>query len=949
MKLSTFRFVNVVILFMVLSLESCNDDLSYNTLSNRKVTFNITTQDEWTNVSSRSNGKESHDFNYLMDVYEAECKSASSQIYIHELCSTWNEKREDLNYGLMSRGTPIGRVSDISFAYITGYTDEIEDGNSCPDYMLNEEVEIKNSTFESDRYWPCDKTVSFYAFASNSKIVSPQSLLNTSTSVPKLSYTVPTSPNDQLDLMIAWNKRLSNSSNDGNVDLCFKHALTSVTFKLGKEFIGGHITGLEIKNIYSAGTLSFDIEQVNSCPSQVYTKENPWGGENPWDIDSESRKDYSVYIKSTDSDGISHDKGDETVINSNELTLMMLPQTFTSNDEAVVTVNFTDKFTESQGYFHVLTFKIKGKWEAGKSIVYELSTNPDFIKPELTVRLNGVESSDWSFPYTGCPNVDYDVVSVARIKKLGNTQVETVPLPWLLCDSYSVENIEECLKEYDKNPILNIGEWFKYNNNNRIIEILEEKPDNGTINHTFQQAKDYTINLASNLKHSSNIISGDNIDGFNTANCYIVNAPGKYCLPLIYGNAIKNGYINQDAYVHPANVFCDESISKFHDHLDEEIKTPYIKSQTNCNDPDARLVWQDVNGLIENIKIEGDYLFFEVSSEKIAQGNAIVAVTDSSGIIMWSWHIWVTDYILGQDDVSVTTKDAIDKNMHNFTFMGQNIGWCDGIPLVYPNRTENLCFVQYITESDKHQIIEETIKPIKINKEGGDKGMTGNCVFYQWGRKDPMPGGNYNNGVATDKKTYPIGSFTQIDITNMTVGKAIQNPNAFIIGYNGSWIDGIGQNHCRNSWDSGLNIIDDDDCDFKYYSDVIKTIYDPSPAGYKLPPPCAFNFYEKDHALKWDNESKEIIVKGISGNLKFPITGYRNRQNGKFRISKEESTIPCARYYTSGLASKVRKQGWHFCFTEISESESIKDNINPVLHYQGSYISTAMAIRPIKE
>ncbi len=35
----------------------------------------------------------------------------------------------------------------------------------------------------------------------------------------------------------------------------------------------------------------------------------------------------------------------------------------------------------------------------------------------------------------------------------------------------------------------------------------------------------------------------------NTANCYIINAPGRYSLPLVYGNAIKNGATNSSAYI----------------------------------------------------------------------------------------------------------------------------------------------------------------------------------------------------------------------------------------------------------------------------------------------------------------------------------------------------------------------------------------------------------------
>ena len=45
---------------------------------------------------------------------------------------------------------------------------------------------------------------------------------------------------------------------------------------------------------------------------------------------------------------------------------------------------------------------------------------------------------------------------------------------------------------------------------------------------------------------------------------------------------------------------------------------------------------------------------FDVDHSTIRQGNAVVAVLDASGMIMWSWHIWVTDYVPGDGLKKVT-------------------------------------------------------------------------------------------------------------------------------------------------------------------------------------------------------------------------------------------------------------------------------------------------------
>ena len=55
----------------------------------------------------------------------------------------------------------------------------------------------------------------------------------------------------------------------------------------------------------------------------------------------------------------------------------------------------------------------------------------------------------------------------------------------------------------------------------------------------------------------------------------------------------------------------------------------------------AKLVAEDTEGLIADITYEnGDII---VTPEVNKTGNAIVAVTDEDGTILWSWHLWVVE------------------------------------------------------------------------------------------------------------------------------------------------------------------------------------------------------------------------------------------------------------------------------------------------------------------
>jgi len=62
----------------------------------------------------------------------------------------------------------------------------------------------------------------------------------------------------------------------------------------------------------------------------------------------------------------------------------------------------------------------------------------------------------------------------------------------------------------------------------------------------------------------------------------------------------------------------------------------------------AELLWQDVTSLISKVSVDGDYLCFSVGT--FNPGNALIAVKDGNGNILWSWHIWATE-----DDLSGTT------------------------------------------------------------------------------------------------------------------------------------------------------------------------------------------------------------------------------------------------------------------------------------------------------
>lgn len=132
--------------------------------------------------------------------------------------------------------------------------------------------------------------------------------------------------------------------------------------------------------------------------------------------------------------------------------------------------------------------------------------------------------------------------------------------------------------------------------------------------------------------------------GGETANCYMINAPGYYSLPLVYGNARNN----PDAYKCSATVAANMAglvLIDFVAYDDKAIISPNIYE--NATVGDAVLIWQDSPDLVRNVRLDSQKqnLLFQIDREAINQGNAVVAVraNDRSKTILWSWHIWVTE------------------------------------------------------------------------------------------------------------------------------------------------------------------------------------------------------------------------------------------------------------------------------------------------------------------
>ena len=157
--------------------------------------------------------------------------------------------------------------------------------------------------------------------------------------------------------------------------------------------------------------------------------------------------------------------------------------------------------------------------------------------------------------------------------------------------------------------------------------------------------------------------------------------------------------------------------------------------------------------------------------EDFKEGNVVLAAKDENGSILWSWHIWLTD------------KPA-EQTYNNGAgiMMDRNIGATCAVP--------------------------------------GEAGALG--LMYQWGRKDPFLGSSSISSSVVAKSFRGNWSTTASTQTNGTIEYATTHPTTFIT-----------ENANNHDWYYSTTSQTDDER--WTTSDKDKSIYDPCPAGWRIP------------------------------------------------------------------------------------------------------------------
>lgn len=275
----------------------------------------------------------------------------------------------------------------------------------------------------------------------------------------------------------------------------------------------------------------------------------------------------------------------------------------------------------------------------------------------------------------------------------------------------------------------------------------------------------------------------------------------------------------------------------------------------------ARILWQDRPYLVTFVELVHGYVRFSLhencrNTKNPYQGNAVIAVYNEAGDILWSWHIWVNNGIkdIKYDNLSyVDPETSKNASLSGVRIMNMNLGatkasWADSNDDPLP------CY----------------------------------GFYYQWGRKDPSPlpsSYDYPQSDMTTKAYYYMDEGTRkrvyryLDLAPTVEMGALHPleivaPSQFTQTYANDWLSvSVDQLWGYNPSTRKVEK---------------KTIYDPCPYGYRVADDELFAlfYHARVNNSYWQTTWSEVDGKGIKITLDgqdnyFPFSGWRGHDRGR--------------------------------------------------------------------
>lgn len=271
-----------------------------------------------------------------------------------------------------------------------------------------------------------------------------------------------------------------------------------------------------------------------------------------------------------------------------------------------------------------------------------------------------------------------------------------------------------------------------------------------------------------------------------TANCYIVNGVGYFKFPTVYGNGYKNGSINYRAF---KTTNASTGTNMFKNHANAWISSPDITVPSGAT---AKVTWMDyeLQGCIDNVSYASGYITFQIKTSTnltgsaiVPPGNIVIGLFNGTDCI-WQWHIYLFNANQGNRDLGKTYVG------HQNNIAGTWIQF----RLQQTNNSNSTTVVQ-TTWYGSETLFNNRVRSLN----------------YNWGFPRPLPATEQTNGT---EENYSNNG-------NRKKAKYVNTPSSYNIEtYNNATNN---SSYVNRRWDGGT-----------------KTIFDPSPRGYRVPTSAEF-------------------------------------------------------------------------------------------------------------
>ncbi len=872
-------------------LSSCEDRImSDNNNTAPYPTFEVEFESSWVKGTVVSRNTDSD-----ISIEKIDEGGFETEMYLISESETLADKPEE--HHKLSRGTTVTaetfpKTFGLSAICYNSTSEAADLSDFIANFACNTSVSATGDQWAaSDKLsWPGSGRIRFMAYSPYA--TTDNGIVHTASNThPAIDFTVNGDVASQTDLLTATTDLAG--SGTPTVGLKFGHALAAITIRTGDAMLAGDITKATLSGIYGSGrlTLSTSSWSVSGEPTASYS------------ADIALRLYDSDDNKLNSSPGLNIAGGKNNEGKSDGLTFFMIPQKLTSS--AKLTLEFTDKLTQTK---RTLTATLGGtdkSWEAGRLYTYSVSSTGVVVTPIVEFAQNIADNTEFKFdsivPFSGIIR-NLKLTSYVRVTQEGAETKEVDAPIRILASTDDGKSWQEALWESDDITVAD-------------KKVLQSRVNTGSLILPAQPL--FTELQTAKFPDREFNTEMKDLSEQESANCYMILRPGCYTFSTVYGNSMKNGIANKSAYTINRSAPDAEAGMKFYaDHKNNEITTPYIKQQAGPL-KDAFVLWSDSPGLIDQVELDksGDFISFRLSKHSIAQGNAAIALRNEAGDIVWSWHIWVTNYDWTLNRITTTGADN-----KTYIFPQSTLGYCDS----HPAAAERKMKIKF--EFDLSALKCGTIsKEISRTQHGIIASLAGDNTYYQWGRKDPMVAGvydkpdhiYYNNGMVGEftmlnKRVFDYNldfKFSRSERDNgMSLGEAIRHPHHFVMGikedetknYRHHWHNPDGTTYLDagenmyNAWNSTSSFGGNaGNADEKNSQPVTKTIYDPSPAGYHIAPANAFTgfaapnngVYIKDwcyenNPIIWDSNSRcwtfHSNSDGSGNEIKLYATGMRD-------------------------------------------------------------------------